>query len=284
MTKKILITGKNSYIGRSFIEYCEKNEVDFEIDELDVRGDEWKTVDFSPYDVVYHVAGIAHIKETKKNKPLYYQVNRDLAVEVANKTKISGVKHFIFMSTMSVYGLVEGHIDMDTPTNPVNAYGKSKLEAEEEIFFLKNDSFIISVIRPPMIYGPGSKGNYSTLSKLAKKTKFFPKIDNKRSMLFIDNLSIFLASIIKKPVSNYYYPQNCEYVSTTELVNEISLYHKNKIYFTSFFNCLIRRLKINVLKKVFGNLTYEKNMTQFNTNQIYSFKETVYLTENKTRN
>src|SRR5699024_9859467 len=141
MTKKILITGKNSYIGRSFIEYCKKNEIDFEIDELDVRGEEWRDYNFSSYDTIIHLAGIAHIKETKQNEHLYYEVNRDLAIAVAEKAKESRIKNFIFMSTMSVYGLFEGHIDGTTLPNPTNAYGKSKLQAEEKIKDLNSNKF-----------------------------------------------------------------------------------------------------------------------------------------------
>lgn len=280
MTKKILITGKNSYIGRSFMEYCKKKDVDFEIDELDVRGNEWKSYDFSIYDVVYHLAGIAHIKETKENHSLYYEVNRDLAIEVAEKAKNQNVNHFIFMSTMSVYGLSEGYIDKSTSPNPKSAYGKSKLQAEEKIETLNDNEFIVSIIRPPMIYGPGSKGNYSLLSKLSKRTKIFPVIENKRSMLFIDNLSEFISRLIICPSSIYFHPQNKEFVNTYEMVKEIAKNNKNHVFFTKIFNPLFTLKKIVVFNKVFGTLIYDKNLSNFDLdyNQI-GFKESIMISE-----
>src|SRR5699024_2819593 len=152
----------------------------------------WKEKDFSMYDVVVHVAGIAHRKETKENAQLYYEINRDLAYDVAQKSKTESVKQFIFLSSMSVYGLEEGVIDGRTPLHPKSNYGKSKLEAENLIQPLENKNFKVAIIRPPMIYGKDCKGNYQRLAKIAKKVPVFPKIDNKRSMIYIDNLSEFI--------------------------------------------------------------------------------------------
>src|SRR5699024_4692226 len=131
--------------------YIQKTDKNFIIDELDARNEKWKEYDFSSYDTILHLAGIAHIKETKKNKYLYYEINRDLAISIAKKSKSEGVRHFIFMSTMSVYGLTEGIINNKTPTNPTNAYGDSKLQAENKIKKLADNEFIISIIRPPMV-------------------------------------------------------------------------------------------------------------------------------------
>ena len=85
--KKILITGQGSYIGESFKNYVLNNYTDYTIETVDMLTDKWKETDFSGYDAVFHVAGIAHIKETKENASLYYKVNCDLAYEVANKAK-----------------------------------------------------------------------------------------------------------------------------------------------------------------------------------------------------
>src|SRR5690625_5109469 len=116
--KKILVTGVNSYFGNRFAEWVEQYPDEYHVDRISVRDDKWKEIDFSAYDSVLHVAGIAHRKETKNNTELYYRVNRDLAYVLAEKAKSDGVKHFIFLSTMSVYGLDEGMIDKDTPLKP----------------------------------------------------------------------------------------------------------------------------------------------------------------------
>ena len=151
---------------------------------------------FSGYDSVFHVAGIAHIKETIKNRDLYFSVNRDLAYEVAKKAKEDGVRQFVFLSTMSVYGLNTGIIDNNTPEAPKNAYGRSKLEAEKLIRELEAANFQVAIIRPPMVYGKGAKGNYQRLSKFAQKSPIFPDYNNQRSMLYIDNLCEFVRLII----------------------------------------------------------------------------------------
>ena len=140
--KKILITGANSYIGTSFEKYLNNNYFnDYEVDTADMIDGTWREKSFNGYDVVFHVAGIAHQKENKNNAHIYYEVNRDLAVETAKKAKNDGVKQFIFLSSMSVYGMETGVITKKTSPSPKTNYGKSKLQAEEHITSLRDESF-----------------------------------------------------------------------------------------------------------------------------------------------
>ncbi len=97
--KKILITGAGSYIGTAFATFAKDR---YQIDTLDTLGGAWHTADFSGYDAIFHVAGLAHQKETAANAPLYYTVNRDLAIDIANKAKNEGVGQFVLLSTMRV--------------------------------------------------------------------------------------------------------------------------------------------------------------------------------------
>lgn len=288
--KRILITGKNSYIGTSFEKWMRDNHPSYEIDTISVHGDAWREIDFSPYDVVFHVAGIAHRKETEENRDLYFQVNHKLAVDVAKKSKISGVKQFIFLSTMSVYGKAKGAITEETPLKPKNAYGKSKLMAENDIRILSSDSFVVSILRPPMVYGYGCKGNYQTLSRFAKKTIVFPKVNNKRSMIYIDNLNMFTFTIIKNKQGGVFLPTNKDYVNTTELIQQIARINKNKIYYSKFLGYIVNTLsmKIPIFQKVFGDLYYseetrKKNLYLYNelnkSNQLIKFKESIVLSE-----
>ena len=139
--KKILITGANSYIGTSFEYYVKDKYLDlFEIETVDMLDLTWRKKSFTGYDVVFHVAGIAHQKETKKNGYLYYKVNTDLAIEVARKAKNDKVKQFVFLSSMSVYGVNSGEITDVTIPNPKSHYGKSKLKAEEGILSLQDET------------------------------------------------------------------------------------------------------------------------------------------------
>jgi nucleoside-diphosphate-sugar epimerase len=281
--KKILITGKNSYVGKSLEKWLGKYPDKYSIDSVSLRNESWKEKDFSEYDVVFHVAGIAHIKETKENTHLYYKVNRDLAYEVAKKAKKGNVKQFIFFSSMSVYGIETGVIDKDSPLNPKSNYGKSKLEAEALIADLEDNFFKVAILRPPMIYGKGCKGNYVKLSKLALKTPIFPSIDNKRSMIYIDNLSAFVKYVIDNYGNGLFFPQNNDYVNTSEMVELIAKVHGKKILLTGLFNPLLNLIKRNeTVSKVFGNLTYEKNLSKNSNSQINSFvdfEESIRLTE-----
>ena len=122
--KKILITGANSYIGTSFEKWLAKFPNKYLINTVDMKSEAWEEKDFSEYDVVFHVAGIAHVKETKKNQDLYYSVNRDLVYKTAEKAKAEGVRQFIFLSSMSVYGVENKIIDKNTPLKPSSNYGK----------------------------------------------------------------------------------------------------------------------------------------------------------------
>ena len=255
--KRVLITGANSYIGNSVRDYLLMNNEDYCVEIKDTFG--WKPVeeDFVGFDVVFNVAGIAHIRETKNNRHLYFEVNRDLVISIAKASKAAGVKQFVLLSSMSVYGLTEGHIKKDTPPNPVNAYGQSKAEADEVISKLSDDRFKFACIRPPMVYGKDCKGNYQGLRKIALKSPVFPNIDNKRSMIYIGNLCDFIKTVIDCELSGLFFPQNQEYVNTSEMVKLIAENHGKKIRLTRAFNWAIRCFRIKVVKKVFGNLTYE---------------------------
>lgn len=255
--KNVLITGANSYIGLSFEKWVAQYPNMYSVDTVDMIDGTWKNKDFSQYDSVFHVAGIAHIRETKKNAELYYKVNRDLAVITAQKAKSDGVKQFIYLSSMSVYGIETGIITGATIPNPRNNYGKSKLQAEEQIKNLEDENFRIAVLRPPMVYGQGCKGNYQTLAKYALKLPVFPNIQNKRSMIYIDNLSEFVRCLIDNGESGLFCPQNKEYVCTSEMIKLIACMHGKKIRLTGFFNPLIKALitlKIKYINKVFGDL------------------------------
>lgn len=262
--KRILITGENSYIGGKFTEWVAQWPDQYHVDEISVRDDKWKQADFSSYDSVYHVAGIAHNSSDPKLEDLYYEVNRDLTIEVAKKVKKDGVPQFVFMSSIIVYGTKNEFIDADTKPNPDNFYGESKLQAEEGILPLQDEDFNIAIIRPPMIYGKGSKGNYPLLSKLAQMTPIFPDYDNERSMLHIDNLTEFIRLVIENNDRGIFYPQNTEYVKTSEMVKVISEVHGKRLFQTKIFNSLIKPLtSINLINKVFGNLRYDMELSKY---------------------
>lgn len=281
--KNILITGKNSYVGMNLEKWLSHFPDRYSIDSISLRDNSWKKISFSKYDVVLNVAGIAHVKETKINTDLYYKVNRDLAYKVAQKAKAEGVKQFIFLSSMSVYGIENGVIDKNSPLNPRSIYGKSKLEAEELITTLEDNVFKVAILRPPMIYGKGCKGNYNKLSKIAIKTPIFPDINNRRSMIFIDNLSDFIKWVIDNFEKGVFLPQNIEYVKTSNMVKLIAKQHGKRIWMTRLFNPILKIMKNNgTVNKVFGNLVYEQQTTSgynFQYKTFVDFEDSIRLTE-----
>lgn len=282
--KRILITGKNSYVGNSFEKWVEKYPGRYEVDKISLRDDSWKSYGFSGYDSVLHVAGIAHRKETEENKDLYYKVNRDLTYELALKAKREGVPQFIFLSSMSVYGLETGIINSKTTPIPKSFYGKSKFEAEKLIKTLNDHSFKVAILRPPMIYGKGCKGNYVRLSKLALKLPFFPNVVNKRSMIFIDNLSELIRLLIDNLEEGIFFPQNDEYVTTSKMVQLIAEAHGKSIRLVKIFNPILKitKGKIRIINKVFGDLLYEETLSTYHKSyNVVNFKDSIKKTEAK---
>ena len=289
--KRILITGKDSYIGTSFEKWVSQWPEKYEVTPLDTKGD-WQSCDFSSYDIVFHVAGIAHVDAKADMETLYYQVNRDLTIEAAKKAKSEGVKQFIFMSSIIVYGdsskLGEKRvITKNTIPTPTNFYGNSKLQAEQGILPLQDERFNVVILRPPMIYGKGSKGNYPKLARLARKTPIFPDIENERSMLYIENLCAFIRLMIDNEARGIFFPQNEEYVKTTELVKNIAEVYGKKMRLTKAFNGLIRwgSKKVSAINKVFGSLVYEKEMSNYQDFEycINNIKDSIIRTESKTK-
>lgn len=285
--KKILITGANSYVGTSFEKWVAQYPESYQVDTVDTRTYSWRERDFSEYDVVFHVAGIAHVSSDPKMEDLYYKVNRDLTIEAAKKAKSEGVKQFIFMSSIIIYGDssdTKRVITKKTEPQPSDFYGDSKLQAEQGIIPLQDSNFNVVILRPPMIYGKNSKGNYPKLSKLAKMTPLFPDIDNQRSMLHIDNLTEFIRLMIDHEESGIFFPQNEELVRTSELVKVIGNVHNSKVYLTKIFNPLLKafREKINVINKAFGSLSYDLEISEYKVNyRVNDFQKSIIKTESK---
>ena len=291
--KNILITGAGSYIGTSFENYLkEKYPDDYRVDVVDMIDPAWKEKSFAGYDVVYHVAGIAHSDNGKippEKEKLYRSVNTDLTVETAKKAKAEGVGQFIFMSSAIVYG-ESGKIGRpktvtkETQPAPANCYGDSKLQAERGILPLEDDTFRVVILRPPMIYGRGSKGNFPQLERFARKLKFFPYVKNERSMLYIGNLVEFVRLLIENGESGVFFPQNAEYSNTSELVRMIGEANGKKIRLVRGFGWILRLLGhfTGLVNKAFGNLTYEPGMSEYKTEyRKFSLRESIEETERK---
>lgn len=273
---RVLITGANSYIGSNVEKWFSKKPNEFEVETLDVKNPNWIEKNFVGYNVIFHVAGIVHQKEKKYMKKTYFKVNRDLAYQIAEKAKKENVNQFIFMSSMSVYGLSQGKININTAPNPISYYGKSKFEAEKSILKLSNKRFIVSILRAPIIYGKNSPGNFSKIVKYSKYLLFFPNTLNSRSMLYIKNFCIILEQVVLDKLENYIYPENKEKVNTFEIVKELRLQYGKKtinMYFLSFM-IKIFGIFFHDIKKIFGSLFYEIEH-KYNFSKLISFRKSI---------
>ena len=288
--KKILITGANSYIGTSFEDYLTSFGEEYTVDTVDMTSPSWREKSFGGYDTVFHVAGIAHSdngKLTEEKKALYYAVNTDLTVETAKKAKADGAKQFIFMSSAIVYGDSapigkEKHITPETPLTPANSYGDSKVQAEKGILPLQDESFNVVVLRPPMIYGKGSKGNYPFLSKIARKIPLFPYVNNQRSMIYVENFCEFVRLMVDNCENGIFWPQNSEYVNTCNMVQTIASVHGKRVVAVKGFGWALKVLSLftGLVNKAFGSLTYDMEMSRYKTEyRKFSFAQSIEKTE-----
>ena len=286
--KKILITGAGSYVGENVRRYILSTSSDFQIDTVDTMNDVWRKADFSQYDVVFHVAGIAHVDPKPSMAPLYYKVNRDLTIEIASTAQEAGVKQFIFMSSEIVYhcskSLKPHVITPDTKPDPNDFYGDSKLQAEEGLRNLNLDGIgmKVCILRPPMIYGPGCKGNFLRLGWLATKTPFFPCWHNQRSMLYIDNLGEFVKQLVLREMEGTFYPQNRELSDTVEIVRFFARKYNHRIWISRVFNpfVVVGSWFLPQIPKMFADSYYEPRMTEYDFDyQVVSLDESMQKLE-----
>lgn len=266
----------------------------YRIDAVDTMGDNWKKADYTKYDVVFHVAGIAHVNADPKMEPLYYKVNCNLTIEVAKHAKAAGVRQFIFMSSQIVFhesqSLKAEVLTAETKPAPNGFYGNSKLQAENGLWNLvKNqkenstrsqggNQMKICILRPCMIYGPNAKGNFSRLAKLACKTPVFPEWHNKRSMLYIDNLAEFVKQAIERELEGTFYPQNRELADTVEIVRYFAKEAGHKIWITKLLNPFVwmGSLVLQPINKMFATYYYNPKMSKMEFDyQLVSFEESL---------
>ena len=280
--KRILITGANSFVGTNIEKWLIREPEQFQVDTVDTMNEAWKKADFTKYDVVFHVAGIAHVNPKLEMAPLYYKVNRDLTIEIANWAKEHGVKQFIYMSSKIVYhaskSLKGDWVRKDTKPDPNDFYGDSKLQAEKGLKGLQCNTFKVAIIRPPMIYGPGNKGNLPRLGWLAQKTPVFPAWHNKRSMLHVVNLAEFVKQITVREMSGTFFPQNAEYADTVEIVRLFAKEHGHKVWISRLFNPLVwlGAKFLPAIPKMFSDSYYVQEMSKMGFDyQVISFEESL---------
>lgn len=258
---KVLVVGARGYISRKFAEYArERGEIDVTV--VDSR-EEWKKTPFENFSSVIFTAGIAHRKQTKRNAHLYFDVNYSLAIDVAQKAKTAAVPHFIYLSSMAVFGKKQGEISAYTIPNPRHNdyYGSSKFLAENALINLQTADFSIAIVRPPMVYGSDCPGKFRQLARLAKFLPVCPCNKNKRSVIYIDKLSAFLFETAKNKNAGFFHPQDDKYASTSDLVKEIRRKDGKKTVILGMAWFLrVCMAVFPPMKTAFGSLYYEKDV------------------------
>lgn len=280
--KKILITGLSSFTGNAISEHLSAWPEKYQVSRISLRGDSWKSESFRGFDTVIHTAGIAHDSTKHSDRDEYYSVNSNLAFEAAKKSARDGVKQFVFMSSSIVYGRPAQVITRDTPVNPESYYGDSKVRAENMILPLEAEGLRVCVLRCPMIYGKGCKGNYPVLSKIARHVPVFPKVKNKRSMLYVKNFAEFVRLMIENDESGMFWPQNGEYSQTSELVKMIAEAHGRKIILVPLCEKPLKVLAkfSGLVNKAFSSLAYDMSLSDYKENyRLYTLKQSVQETE-----
>lgn len=287
--KRILILGRSSYIGTAFADLIAKRP-GYAVKTVGTRDREWEAEDFSGYDSLLYVAGIAHSdsgKITPERAKEYYEINTALTASVARKAKMEGVKQFVFISSMIVYGASrgigqDGFINENTVPAPENSYGDSKLQAELALKAMDDEKFKVVIIRSPMVYGEGCKGNYPLISKFARVFPIFPYKKNQRSMIYIGNLLEFIRLMVDNHENGVFFPQNTGHVDTGEMLKLIAEYHHKRIYLMPIPACVIALMSklLPAARKVYGNFAYDPAMSCYRMDYcLFSFRESIFRTE-----
>jgi nucleoside-diphosphate-sugar epimerase len=262
---KILVTGANSFIGTNFLKYSE-NRQNREISLFDVNPEE---IDFNEVDVVLHLAAIVHHFD-RISVQEYFHINKDLAIRVAEQSKNSSVKHFIFLSTVKVFGKFLPGSDPwkeDFHCFPDDNYGKSKYEAEIALRNLENTDFTVSIIRTPIVYGPGVKANMLKLIHLIEKFSVLPfaNVINNRHYTYIENLIGYIDRIIKIRASGTFIAMDDSGLSTSDLVKYLAEFLNRKIVLLKVPDILLsfaRLLKINAADQLYGSFYLDNTKTK----------------------
>jgi len=267
---RVAITGSSGFIGSNFINSANDKFAEF----FALKRSELLTFDYSKVDVVVHFAAIAHTSGVSSDQ--YFSINRDLTINIAQRAKKSGVKHFIFLSSVKVYGNEKGcfkPISLNTKPNPADDYGKSKLEAEEGLKRVEDENFCVSIIRTPLVYGPGVKANMLGMMKMVKKCPFLPfkDVNNKRSFIYVGNLVSFINKIIEKRLGGIFLVSDGNPMSTEEMINLISKKMDRKIFLFKLPS-VIKRLMKMVLPS-----TYQKLFCDFVADQKDSFEKVDFM-------
>jgi UDP-glucose 4-epimerase len=257
----VLITGSGGFVGKRLLA-TKLPEINFTV--VSLRKEDWKQQDFSLMDAVVHLAGKAHEMKPVADK-VYFDVNYELTKSFFEKVAKDGIQHFIYISSTKVYGDGEyDNLHEQSACNPSDAYGKSKWMAEQ--FLIQQNHPVVSIIRPPLIYGPGVKGNMKKIMELCNSNKLLPfaNIHNKRSVVFVDNLIDLIETVLRLQKPGVFVAGDIQPVSTTALVATIrkAMHKKRNLFSIPFFlRGVIKKAKPALYTRLFGSFYVSNKVT-----------------------
>ncbi len=281
--KTILLTGASGFVGQRFVEY---NKERYILKPVSLKHQSVEDIDFTGVDAIVHLAGMAHQMQ-KIEDQIYFDINTELTKKFALAAKAQGVSHFIFISTIKVFGehqnavLTEG-----SPCQPINdPYGQSKLDAEKLLERMEDSTFTVAIIRPPLVYGPKVKGNLIRFLKLADSNMPLPfaTISNRRTMVYLDNLTALINAIIEKKASGIYLAADDTPISTTYLIAQMrqNMGKEAKLFSMPLpFKWVLKKVRPEMYIRLFGSLEMnpEHSFTRLNSflrNQIIEYTSLV---------
>jgi len=285
--KEVLLTGANGFIGSCFHTFYKEK---YKIKTFSFLNNNLNSLNLNNINTIVHLSALVH-QMGGASKEEYYRVNVDNSLKLAQKAKQSGVKHFIFMSSIKVYGEESDEVYKEnTPCNPQDDYGRSKLKAEIELKKLEDSSFTISIIRTPIVYGAGVKANILNLIKLVDKVPILPlgNIQNRRSMVYIVNLCAIIDRIIELKKSGIFLASDDKPISTSNFIDLIAKALNKKIFLFSFsyFNLIVKKIKPSFYKRLYMSLEIDNSITkkELSLSNVYTTEEGINLMLKKEKN
>jgi len=266
---QLAVTGSTGFVGKRFIAY---DKPGCRFLPLSLREQPVAALKLEGIDAVVHLAGKAH-QMTPIDDQVYYDVNYELTRQLADRAKQEGVRQFVYISSTKVYGDdIQVVLNEQSACIPTDAYGASKLKAEQYLQSIGSPSFKVAIVRPPLVYGPEVKGNMIRLLQLAAKAYPLPfgRSGNARSMVFVDNLVELIHTIIAQQAEGVFIAGDREPVATDALIVMMRKYLGNRKGLVSMpapLRTLLRKFKPGLYTRLFGSFVVENA----NTNRKLGF-------------
>lgn len=260
---RVLITGASGFIGSYFIN---KYKSSYSFETFSFLKDNFDALNLKDIDCILHLSALVH-QMGGASEEAYEQINLNQTLKLAQKAKEYGVKHFVFMSTVKVYGEENKKAYSEiSPTHPKDAYGKSKLQAEIALSQLEEKNFCVAIVRTPIVYGYGVKANIQNLIKLIKKVPILPfgDIHNRRSMIYVGNLCHLLDAILTQKAQGVFLASDDKALSTSELIEYIAKHLHKRLHLVKvpLFSSLLKQLKPLLYQRLYQSLEVDNHRSK----------------------